>query len=127
MRAARRNARRNRRRNVAFEVARVEERLDAIADFTPDVATMNPPRKGCGVAVASALVRARVPRLLYLSCDATTFARDAATLVAGGYRLRSVQPFDLIPQTEHIELLGAFVHERARQDAAFSGDTTVGQ
>ena len=72
VRAARRNARRNRRRNVAFEVARVEERLDAIADFTPDVATMNPPRKGCGVAVASALVRARVPRLLYLACDATT-------------------------------------------------------
>lgn len=108
VRAARANARRNRRRNVRFEVARVEERLDALAGFAPDIVTLNPPRKGCSAAVTAALVRARVPRLLYLSCNPTSFARDAAILIDGGYRLRTVQPFDLMPHTEHVELLGLF-------------------
>lgn len=111
--AARGNARRNHRRNVRVEVSRVEERLDALAGFAPDLVTLNPPRKGCGAAVAGALVRARIPRLLYLSCEPESFARDAAILVAGGYRLRRVQPFDLMPQTEHVELLGDFTRDPA--------------
>lgn len=125
--AARANARRNHRHNVRVEVGRVEEHLDALAGFAPDVVTLNPPRRGCGTAVAAALVRARVPQLLYLSCDPTSFARDAAVLVGGGYRLRSVQPFDLMPQTEQVELLGAFdrgdagPRRRSRRDEAVRG------
>ncbi len=105
---ARLNARRNRRRNVRFEVGRVEERADLLPAFRPDVVTLNPPRKGCGAAVARALVDAGAPRILYLSCDPSSFARDAATLVHGGYRLERVRPFDLMPHTEHVELLGEF-------------------
>jgi 23S rRNA (uracil1939-C5)-methyltransferase len=108
IRAARANARRNGRRNVRFEVGRVEERHDLLDTVDPDVVTINPPRKGCGAGVAAALVRAAVPRILYLSCEPTSFARDAAALVRGGYRLRRVQPFDLMPHTEHVELLGDF-------------------
>jgi len=108
IRAARTNAQRNRRRNVRFEVGRVEERGDALAALRPDVVTLNPPRKGCGPAVETALIDAGVPRILYLSCDPTSFARDAAALVRGGYRLERIRPFDLMPHTEHIELLGEF-------------------
>lgn len=108
IRAARTNAQRNRRRNVRFEVGRVEEYGAALAALRPDVVTLNPPRKGCGPAVATALADAGVPRILYLSCDPTSFARDAAALVRGGYRLERVRPFDLMPHTEHVELLGEF-------------------
>jgi 23S rRNA (uracil1939-C5)-methyltransferase len=108
--AARRNARRNGRPNVRFEVGQVEEVVAAAAQGA-DLVTLNPPRKGCGTGVARALAAARVPRLLYLSCAPASFARDAALLVAGAYRLRRVQPFDLLPQTDHVELLGCFEHE----------------
>jgi 23S rRNA (uracil1939-C5)-methyltransferase len=108
VRAAQANARRNRRRNVRVEAARVEERRDLLGALTPDLVTLNPPRKGCGPAVAAALVGARVPRILYLSCDPESFARDAAVLARGGYRLERVRPFDLMPHTEHVELLGEF-------------------
>jgi 23S rRNA (uracil1939-C5)-methyltransferase len=111
IRAARANAKRNSQRNVRFEVGRVEERHDLLDALHPDLVTINPPRKGCGAGVAAALVRAGVPRVLYLSCDPTSFARDAAALVRGGYRLRRVRPFDLMPHTEHVELLGEFTRD----------------
>jgi 23S rRNA (uracil1939-C5)-methyltransferase len=114
--AARENARRNRARNARFQSGRVEARLaDALGDRV-DLVTLNPPRKGCGDRVARAIAAARVARVLYLSCAPDSFARDAAAFVAGGYRLRGVQPFDLLPQTEHVEVLGWFERvERGRR------------
>jgi 23S rRNA (uracil1939-C5)-methyltransferase len=50
-------------------------------------------------------------RILYLSCNPESFARDAAALVTGGFRLTTVRPFDLLPQTDHVELLGIFVRD----------------
>jgi 23S rRNA (uracil1939-C5)-methyltransferase len=64
---------------------------------------LDPPRKGSDEATLGALVRARVPHVWYLSCNPATLARDLAQLVAGGYRLGTVQPFDMFPQTGHIE------------------------
>ncbi len=109
VRAAVANARRNRRRNVRFEVGRVEDRLAALAGAAPDVVTMNPPRKGLAPAVAAALGRVATPRIVYLSCDAESFARDAAMLVRTGYVLERVQPFDMMPHTEHVEVVGELV------------------
>jgi 23S rRNA (uracil1939-C5)-methyltransferase len=109
--AARTNARRNRRRNVRFESGLVEEYVRSLAPGSIDLVTLNPPRRGCGERTAHALAALRAPRLLYLSCHASSFARDARALVAGGYRLVRVQPFDLLPQTDHVEVLGTF--ERA--------------
>ncbi len=107
--AARRNARRNRIGNVRFAASLVEPALAAVARDGVDLVTVNPPRKGCGEAVARALVELRAPRVVYLSCSPASLARDAAALVAGGYRLVGAQPFDLLPQTEHVEVLATFV------------------
>jgi 23S rRNA (uracil1939-C5)-methyltransferase len=70
-----------------------------------DVVFMDPPRKGSEEATLSALVEADVKQVWYLSCNPSTLARDLAQLVRGGYRVRTVQPFDMFPQTGHIEAL----------------------
>jgi 23S rRNA (uracil1939-C5)-methyltransferase len=106
--AARANARRNRQRHVRFEAGRVEDRLSALARGSIDLVTLNPPRKGCGDAVARALAALAPPRIVYLSCAPGSFARDARVLLERGYALERVTPFDLYPQTEHVELLGTF-------------------
>jgi 23S rRNA (uracil1939-C5)-methyltransferase len=93
-----------------FVAGRVEDRLAAL-DEPVDVVTLNPPRKGCGPDVAAALTRVAPRRLLYLSCNPESFARDAARLVAGGLRLTTIRPFDLLPQTDHVELLGVFLRD----------------
>jgi 23S rRNA (uracil1939-C5)-methyltransferase len=72
-----------------------------------NVVFLDPPRKGSDEATLAAIVRARVPHVWYLSCNPATLARDLAQLVAGGYRLGAVQPFDMFPQTGHIEALAA--------------------
>jgi 23S rRNA (uracil1939-C5)-methyltransferase len=109
--AARTNARRNRRRNARFESGLVEERVRSLAPASIDLVTLNPPRKGCGERTAQALTVLGAARLLYLSCHPESFARDARAFASGGYRLVRVQPFDLLPQTDHVEVLGTF--ERA--------------
>jgi 23S rRNA (uracil1939-C5)-methyltransferase len=72
-----------------------------------DVAFLDPPRKGSDEATLDALLRARVPQIWYLSCNPAMLARDVARLVAGGYRLGPVQPFDMFPQTGHVEALAS--------------------
>jgi 23S rRNA (uracil1939-C5)-methyltransferase len=67
-----------------------------------DVVVLDPPRRGAGDAIA-ALGRLRAPRLVYVSCDPATLARDVGALLAGGYRLGRIQPIDLFPQTYHVE------------------------
>lgn len=68
-----------------------------------DVVFLDPPRKGCDEATLRAVAEARVSALWYLSCDPATLARDSKFLVAKGYRLGTVQPFDMFPQTGHVE------------------------
>lgn len=69
------------------------------------VVFLDPPRKGCDEVTLAAIAQARVPEVWYLSCDAATLARDSKFLVAKGYRLDIVQPFDMFPQTGHVETL----------------------
>jgi 23S rRNA (uracil1939-C5)-methyltransferase len=64
---------------------------------------VDPPRTGCSPEVLRQLARIRSPRLVYVSCDPATLARDLRFLLDQGYQLESVQPFDLFPQTAHIE------------------------
>jgi 23S rRNA (uracil1939-C5)-methyltransferase len=69
---------------------------------------LDPPRAGAGDAIA-ALAALGAPRMLYVSCDPATLARDVRTLAAHGYRARRVQPVDLFPQTYHVESVSELV------------------
>jgi 23S rRNA (uracil1939-C5)-methyltransferase len=72
-------------------------------DLSPNVVIVDPPRTGCSSKLLQELVRLSPPRLIYVSCDPATLARDARQLAEAGYRLEAVQPVDMFPQTYHIE------------------------
>ncbi|HET9409078.1 MAG TPA: 23S rRNA (uracil(1939)-C(5))-methyltransferase RlmD [Candidatus Sulfotelmatobacter sp.] len=70
---------------------------------TPDLAVVDPPRGGLGERVAHLLAKLGAPRLVYVSCDVATLARDLVVLLAEGYRVREAHLVDLFPQTYHLE------------------------
>ena len=69
----------------------------------PDVIILDPPRKGCDEATLSAVVKMSPRRVVYVSCNPSTAARDAKWLTAHGYHAEKVQPVDLFPRTKHCE------------------------
>jgi len=73
-----------------------------------DALVVDPPRAGCAPPLLEALAHRRVARLVYVSCDPATLARDAARLTALGYRLQELQPVDLFPQTFHVETVSTW-------------------
>ena len=89
---------------------RVERTLAAQSE--PDVVVLDPPRGGLERAARRALPALGARRVVYLSCDPATLARDVATLVEHSYVLESVQAFDLFPQTPHVESLLVLVRGR---------------
>ena len=72
-------------------------------DLSDAVVILDPPRKGTTRELIAALDEYRVPRVVYVSCNPDTLARDCATFVAHGYRLSPVTPVDLFPRTGHVE------------------------
>jgi len=81
-----------------------------VKDFPKEttVVVIDPPRKGCSEEFLEQLFNFGPERCVYMSCDPSTQARDAKGIVAAGYKITSVQPFDLFPQTRHIESLIVF-------------------
>ncbi len=93
--------------NVELYEGLVEEILPHLA-VKPDVVVADPPRAGLAAAAIDALVGMQPPVIVYVSCDPATLARDARRLVKAGYTLLQVTPFDLFPQTFHIECVAMF-------------------
>ena len=102
------NAERNRVRNARFKAGRAESVLPKLARELPadTCVVVDPPRVGLSQPVRRFLTDKKIKRLVYVSCDPATFARDAGFLSHSGYRLRRVQPVDLFAQTSHVELVG---------------------
>jgi 23S rRNA (uracil1939-C5)-methyltransferase len=69
----------------------------------PDVVVVDPPRAGLSKKIVRRLIECEAPRIVYVSCNPTTLAPNAAQLAEAGYRLRRVKPVDMFPQTPHIE------------------------
>lgn len=88
--------------HVELYQAKAEDVLP-ILDAQPAVVLVDPPRAGLARPVLDGLLRLGPATLVYVSCDPATLARDAKRLTRGGYRLLQVTPFDLFPQTYHIE------------------------
>ncbi len=91
-------------RVIASRAARALAGAD-LARFAPEVAVLDPPRTGIGQSEAAALARLRARRIVYVSCDPATLARDLRALAASGYALAHCRGFDLFPQTPHLEAL----------------------
>ncbi len=100
---AKENAKRNGISNVQFVCDKAEEYLFNLEQV--DVAVLNPPRKGCDKLLLEKLTDLGVDRIVYISCDPATLARDLHFLSTRGYRVDKVQPFDMFPQTSHVECL----------------------
>jgi len=94
--------------NARFVVGKVEHVLPSLAERAtpaerPTKVLLDPARVGCEPPVLEALIVAEPERIVYVSCEPATLARDLAILRDGGYTLRSVQPIDMFPQTYHVE------------------------
>ena len=102
---AKQNARRNGRGNCRFiagDVAAATTQLRGSLS-TIDLIVVNPPRKGAQPEAMGAIIDFNAPKLIYVSCEPRSLARDLDRLVAANYRITSVQPFDMFPQTEEVE------------------------
>lgn len=92
--------------NVELYVGAAEDILPELK-LEPDVILVDPPRAGLDAAVRKALIDSNARQIIYISCDPSTLARDLKELVSGGYEIELVQPFDMFPQTFHVETLVA--------------------
>lgn len=100
---AEKNAALNSIENVAFKIGDVAELMPQL-EAKPDIVMMDPPRKGCEPEVLEALIAMKPERIVYVSCNSATLARDLRVLCeTGGYRITRVQPADFFPQTSHVE------------------------
>jgi 23S rRNA (uracil1939-C5)-methyltransferase len=110
IRAANENATLNDIDNIRFRQGSVDDflRHDQSDHGGFDTVIVDPPRAGMNPKALKALIEMRPAKLMYISCNPATFARDAAMLCRDGYLLPEVQPVDMFPHTMHIELVGRF-------------------
>ncbi len=108
---AKMNARLNGFENTQFTVGKSEEIIPLWIEngIIPDVIVVDPPRKGCDRTLLDTMLEAAPDRIVYVSCDSSTLARDLRVLIDGGYKLEVVQPVDMFPQTAHIECVAKLV------------------
>jgi 23S rRNA (uracil1939-C5)-methyltransferase len=118
---AKENARRNGYHNTRFFAGDAAEKLkETTATFARiDVIVVNPPRKGLSPEAFASLLTTQAPRLIYVSCEPATLARDLDRLVQAGYHVHEVQSFDMFPQTDQVETVALLtLHPRQGAKAA---------
>ena len=105
---ARKNAEHNGIGNAEFYVGKAEELLPKLYEengLYADVICVDPPRKGCDAQCLATMVKMAPKRIVYVSCDSATLARDLKDLCANGYKLERICPVDMFPQTVHVETI----------------------
>ncbi len=102
---ATRNAARNGRSNASFHVGKAEELLPRWVKkgMSPDVIIADPPRTGLEQEFLNTVLKTKPERMVYVSCNPSTLAKDCKVLLDGGYEIQWVQPVDMFPQTSHVE------------------------
>ena len=111
-----RNAELNEIENVHFFAGDVRDALRPLAERAPrpDVVVVDPPRAGLSTKMVSRLLETRPRRIVYVSCNPTTLAPNAAQMAEEGYRLVKVRAVDMFPHTPHIECVALIEREDAR-------------
>lgn len=109
---ARRNAELNKLKNVVFEVGKAEEVIPAWHEkgVKANVIVVDPPRKGCDEALLQTIIKMKPKRVVYVSCNPATLARDLRILEDGGFHTEEVQPVDMFPQTMHVEAVAKIAY-----------------
>ena len=103
---ARENAGLNQIENATFHLGRAEDTMLKITKeegIKPDLIILDPPRKGCEESLLAAIIELETPRVIYVSCNPSTLARDLKIMTEAGYAINAVQPVDLFPGTGHVE------------------------
>ena len=97
------NAKNNRITNAKFVCGKAEEQILHWKNYNVDLLFVDPPRKGCDKIFLETVASMKIPKLVYISCNVSTLARDLNYLQSKGYQVLEVTPFDMFPQTTHIE------------------------
>jgi 23S rRNA (uracil1939-C5)-methyltransferase len=107
------NARANEVENAHFFAGDVRLAMGDLVERAgrPDLLVVDPPRAGLSQKIVRRIIEAGPDRIVYVSCNPTTLAPNAAQLVEAGYRLRRVRPVDMFPQTPHIECVALLERE----------------
>ncbi len=99
------NARLNNFTNAHYEVGKAEEVIKKWQEenINADLIVVDPPRKGCDKKLLDTIIEMKIPRIIYVSCDPATLARDLNILSDNNYNILEVQPVDMFPHTMHVE------------------------
>ena len=100
--AANENALQNQIKNAHFICCTAEEQITSHGSKDTTV-VLDPPRSGCDIKVLEALVGLDFQKIIYISCEPSTLARDLKYFVSNNYRCSAIQPLDMFPQTIHVE------------------------
>ena len=108
---AKRNAALNNMENVEFEVGKAEEVIPNWykQGIKADVLVVDPPRKGCDEMLLKTIIDMKPKKVVYVSCNPSTLARDLRILEDGGYRTTDIQPVDMFPHTAHVECVAQLI------------------
>jgi 23S rRNA (uracil1939-C5)-methyltransferase len=128
IRDARENAERNGLKNAEFFVGKAEEVLPAFYEgqmreksdaemLHPDCIVVDPPRKGCDEACLSTMIKMQPSRIVYVSCDSATLARDLRYLCNNGYEITKIRGVDQFAQTVHVETVCLLSHRISKPDS----------